>query len=101
MLPLLHRLAEATRGTEYELSVLGLLATALRRAGRPQEAEAMLHAILDQAEARGFPPGGCRSNGARLSAAGGRAGRAGAGSGRPDEGPHPPRRPGALDAVPR
>ena len=49
VLPLILRLAEATKGTGRELVDAGLAATALARFGREQEAEAILTSILERA----------------------------------------------------
>jgi tetratricopeptide (TPR) repeat protein len=53
MLPLLRRIAAATRGTDRELVDRGMLGRVLRVAGRPDEAEAEQRAVLAAAQARG------------------------------------------------
>ncbi|HLZ27390.1 MAG TPA: CHAT domain-containing protein [Chloroflexota bacterium] len=53
MLPLLRRVAEATRGTERELVDRGLLARALNRSGRTQAAESLLRELVDRSAASG------------------------------------------------
>jgi len=52
-LPLLRRIAEATAGTERELIDAGVLANALRQAGRLDEAEALLRDLIARAAAGG------------------------------------------------
>ncbi len=52
-LPLLRRIAEATKGTELELPVAGLLANALWQAGRADEAETLLRDLIAHAAAQG------------------------------------------------
>lgn len=53
VLPLLRRIAAATEGTERELIVVGVLATALGLAGRWPEAEALLRTLIRQSAERG------------------------------------------------
>lgn len=52
-LPVLRRIAEATKGTERELIDTGILARALWQAGRTDEAEAMLRDLVARAAAQG------------------------------------------------
>jgi tetratricopeptide (TPR) repeat protein len=52
-IPLLRRIAEATKGTANESKSGGLLATALRAAGRYPEAEPLLREGLEKCEAQG------------------------------------------------
>jgi hypothetical protein len=52
-LPLLRRIAEATAGTESELSHAGVLAKTLAIAGRTVEAERMLRDLIARGTARG------------------------------------------------
>jgi tetratricopeptide (TPR) repeat protein len=52
-LPLLRRVAEATAGTERELIDAGVLANALMKAGRADEAERMLRDLVDRSADRG------------------------------------------------
>lgn len=52
-LPLLRRIAEATVGTELELGVAGVLASALMQAGRPAEAEALERDLIARAAGDG------------------------------------------------
>ena len=49
VLPMLGRIAEATKGTDRELEDAGLLASAFRAAGRRDEAEARLRELLARA----------------------------------------------------
>jgi len=53
VLPLLRRIAAATEGTKEGLENAGVLASALLRAGRWPEAEAMMRDIVRRAAARG------------------------------------------------
>jgi len=53
VLPLLRRIAGATKGTQRELTHAGVLAAALGEAGRLPEAEGMMRDIVGQAAARG------------------------------------------------
>ena len=53
VLPMLGRIAEATKGTDRELGVAGVLAQAFLSAGRRDEAEARLREILVRAAERG------------------------------------------------
>ena len=52
-LPLLRRIAEATRGTERELIDAGILACTLSNAGRYQEAEPLLRDVIHRSVERG------------------------------------------------
>jgi tetratricopeptide (TPR) repeat protein len=52
LLPRVQRIVEATTGTDEELRTSGLLARVLQKAGRTQEAEQELRAIVEKAAAR-------------------------------------------------
>jgi CHAT domain len=53
LLPRMRRIVEATAGTDRELIDRGLLARFLLKAGRTQEAEQELRAVIEQAAAQG------------------------------------------------
>ena len=53
VLPLLRHIAQATKGTDRELIDSGVLANALRAAGRRQEAEEMVRSLIQRCVAQG------------------------------------------------
>ena len=53
MLPLLRHIAQATKGTDRELIDSGVLANALWKAGRWQEAEKILRSLIPRCAAQG------------------------------------------------
>jgi tetratricopeptide (TPR) repeat protein len=53
VLPRVRRTAEASNGTEHELAHRAVLAMVLQQAGRIQEAEVLMRAVIEQAAERG------------------------------------------------
>ena len=101
VLPLLRRLAEATRGTERELSDAGVLARTLLHAGCWREAEAMMEPLMDRAAERGDFRGAGAIAGDLVTLLM-QTGRAEQALGLVERrGVHPSRGPGSLDAARR
>ena len=99
VLPLLRRIAEATKGTEHELTNEVVLATR-SRIGSLARGRGEAEEYRDAGRgARGVSARRRSRREPHQPADGHRAGRGGAGGGRADGGPHPPRGAGTLDAA--